>query len=487
MKKIIGAMLAFVLCGTMGIAAIGCGKNKGDGATSAQKEKTYNALEQSLETMLTSGKTYKLSIDFDQSNSMTRGSAKQEQKTDFVSAIYVKAESSSTVQMDMTLEGFIETEYGFAAGYVRNELFYGGSTDGSATAVTEAEKAAIEYRKWNWQEELGDLSDADISSSETSLPAEQQKTVELIEKAAKNVLMGITATVSKGEEVTVTVDMKAELNALYTVAKSIVDSLTPTTTVKEVLENEELKKTFNRYMGTLSAIEMHDLMAGLDLQGLPALSGIESGYDYLVAYLLKATGSAETPIGAEDVRLLQNTMTEVSIVLNGIQEAKYSWSMKNSMLSGMECKFVMSHAEDGATVDVNFALTIDVEEVNGYKFVDVSKLKLSPYDGCCDDCGETAYYAEDGEEYCTSCYLKHTLIDLNTSADADTSTVLSEMPSFSVEENSYGVDITEKDNQLQGETNLETEIMGSDSSSTYEESWDVIWSANGEEGIEPHC
>ncbi len=407
-KKFAALSLAILMGGVVGVSA-GCGTSaeeeaKKQAALVAEKKEAYTDLSTSVQTMMTSGKVYQLSLDF----SAITTDIEQDGADTFVYKTKMDADgdlyfqiSETAVSVDAVLRGVqvynpdTETamsQYGYAAAYIRSNDIYASKTT-SSEPITDALIDGLAYDKTTatalWamlQEYMGSMGDMGTSNTvvavaeevapETQIPAD---VAAIIEKLATNAMANVSGSVkTSGGVTTITVDWKAELSSVYNVTKVLFNSINASTTLKQLITNKSFAGLFNKYLGSLSAEELIILaeyaMTASDADislVLPEAQTGEKAYDYIVRLLAEIPMGTKTlgdmPVGdiKEDVA---EALVEIKEALDTINSLKYSISLTKDMFCGF-------------TVDVDIANEIDLDisvvlqEVT-YTFKDVSTLTI---------------------------------------------------------------------------------------------------------------
>ncbi len=409
-------------------------------ATQADKTLFFNSLTGVVGSFETNPEQIvKLVVDFDMksisgdrktdSEGNIVSETKQMLENNFDATAYFQMKGES-ISLDAWLNGEMQDDegkfYGYADMYIRGDDLYLGATDELPAKPTDADKAAIEYEKESlstvWQELMEDLgvgmgqpapeeggkvesgSGSVGTMSVTGADADEAMGMEamqdLLVKAMTNVLNGLTATVkTEGNVKTLTLDFKKEMELLVNTMETLANSITEGTTLKQMLENQALEGLFNKYLGTITAEEIRNVMMlyfvkpeadsnGGTLQNagseesqdsFPLPEAGQSGYQYLVKTICAMNADLE-----EDPNKTMGdqvfTADDKAELVEMIGEAKKSLAQINSLKFGIR---TTDNAFSGIVVDVDIKDTVDLylsmsmETVVSYTFKDVSGLKIA--------------------------------------------------------------------------------------------------------------
>ncbi len=388
MKKVLTTMLAVLMFASVGIAA-GCGESAEEKAAKAKQERkaVYTDVVSSVETITTSGKAYKLGIDFDGTiyDVDIDTSAVTAETLDINGAAYMQFNKDNP--LDMKIDGSIsgstkageETEFMYAAAYVRPDYAYYGMSP-FEVEPTQADKDAIPFSKMDMQELLamlggitGDMGTlpTDVTTDVSSdMSTAMQPIVEQLSAVIPDILAGIGGEITtKSGTTTLKVDIKKAIDNIYQSANAAVDSIQTTTKISDLLKNENVKALYNQFLGDVSAEQIKTLLGGVIAAGgamaLPETEG-KSGYDYLLG-IFESNPMLDMPMITYKAQA-KEVLAEVKTALDAINALNFSISVKNKLLSGISVNVDITNA-----AKVSFSMTL--AEVT-YTFADVTKLNV---------------------------------------------------------------------------------------------------------------
>ncbi len=438
-------MLAVLMCGSIGFAA-GCSDDEGNMSEKQQKQQVYNNVVSSIETIATSGDIYHLGMTYEgtiREEDYEDGSYVTDEMTMNITmdGYFKGAEDAEDMQLDVEMSGSMRNNQGKSNVWMAAHLAegYGYSAEiMKATKITTADKNEVLYDKEYVGDFMGgiggmggivgmqgeaaiDLAAAypggtpNLGGGSASAKTEEEQIMEIAQKAATGVLAGMQSTVTRsGAKTTVTVNFKAEAESIYTVAGKIVDSIGRKTTVNDLLNNQDLKSFYNKYLGDITAAEIQTILlyAGadefFDLEDVSTKG--KSGYDYLVALITYVDEEGYLPESILDMKVstlvdvseIEEELEEARMVLDMVNELTASVSVTNNVLSGIAMSIDIVDL-----MDISYEFTL--EKIADYEFVDVYELNVNPYDYQCDaeGCTNGAYdedYRVDGKEYCYDHY-----------------------------------------------------------------------------------
>ncbi len=404
----------------------------GTPATEEEKEKAYADIAAALEEMATSGKTYKLELALEGTTWNETYYDKDSDEVRLTKAggslqvgAYLQA-TEEEIKADAELNMYSDDEeygksYMWTLMHLRNDQLYLGQGLDSDKEITDAEKAKpMTYSLKSLSDIFGAVGDK--NESLPNLPSEKEPTTEEILPYAMaedgmggmaqmimslggnigtSLLSAISPSVSvSGNDVTLTVDFKAEATKIYTMASVVIDAISAETTLQSLLNSKALKAFYDMYLGDLTVENVGQIIALLTAaEEMPKLDESKSAFENLVTFLVTMpTGEKGESMGDMELFTYKERLTEikksVESALKNINTLKVSVSLTGKAISGFGFDIDVKEVAD-------LVISVDVGEVANYTFTDVSKLKVDesgpsekPEERWCYICGNTEIYTK---------------------------------------------------------------------------------------------
>ncbi len=397
--------LSVLMCGSICLA--GCGDNgekkedsKPTPADAATKTEVMTGALSSLESIVTGGKAYKVTLDVD-----FAGTSKDAQGATVSAGVNVDGSvyfqytpgENPAINLDATIDGKMSGVAAgqnpdlYAAAYLRTDTVTFGYLN--QKGISDDQKKNMPYMQMAMEDVVAMLQgsvpftvDSDsmtgtVSSVYAAMLADPAIQT-LLTKMANGVIAGAEATVvKKGDVTTLTYDVAAEITSIYNTVKTVVDSLNENTKLKDVLDNPAVKAFFNKYFSSLTAAEVKAAASSVlsmvmkESVQLPDPAAGQSAYDYIVSTVKTMFADyMEVPVGDAELKAEMNmALTQVKAALDMFKEYTVSVSVKNNVFYGFGMSLDLSMAE-GQNVDCSFSVTM---EETTYTFVDVTKLNVA--------------------------------------------------------------------------------------------------------------
>ncbi len=403
MKRWLSALLCVATVASVGFST-GCfgdddkKEDAGKVATKQEKQEVYTNVAGTMETIATSGNTYKISIvvdgtvyeaDYKMDSTATAPTVVYTPHAMSVQGdVYFKG-SETDASADLVLNLAAEGEFMYAAASVRGDgVYYGMLSEESA--ITDAQKNALVYMETNLEDIMAQLGGmAPITDGETTGGAVDEGTTssswaEMVTTALMGSMDEIVGGLFAGFDskikvekgvTTLTLDIKAEIQSIATVLSGIANVITPTTKLSDLLNNVALKTLYNKYLGDLKATDIQAIFAtvvGATPDMLPPV-GEMSGYEYLVSIITSMPGEEDgTTMGDMNVYAFKAQLTmvvnEINAMLESVNALTFSVSVKDDMLSGIACNI---DVKDAMTLNASITLSQAT-----YTFKDVTQLNM---------------------------------------------------------------------------------------------------------------
>lgn len=428
MKKFYMSLLSLAMCGAIGLSA-GCNTPGGDSipnsgnnpasdsngnqSVKVEKKDVYQDVAESIETMATSGETYKLSFDLD-ATVTDRQPIQTESGYEEISQDLVVEYSGDMwfriVEGNLSVDAVanahtpnegVEKPYVYMAAYIRSETddVYTSMLE-SAGKITQAQIDGMEYELSSFSKLMsqimgggavaGGVAELDVEPTDsTAIPEDTEATMKevisaMVMRVAGGFFDGINGEVTvEGTVHTLSVDVKAELDSIYSTLSALVNLIDENTTINDLLASDTLKNFFTKYFKALTVEDLNAILTvASHIEGLESyVEGVvfkgETAYDAIVNFV-KTMPAGDTanpdakigdmPIGKMKGQILEMLEDFKTKVLDWINSLKYSISVNDGMLSG-----VTVDVEIKNMMDLNVAVTFVEAE---YTFVDVSGLTL---------------------------------------------------------------------------------------------------------------
>ncbi len=402
MKRWLSALLCVATVASVGFST-GCldeGEKKEDSgkvATKEEKQEVYTNVAGTVETIATSGDTYKISIVVDGTmyeadyKMDSAGSAPTVVYTPSVMSmngdVYFKGSETDT-SVDLVLNVAAEDEFMYTAASVRNgDVYYGTLMEDSA--ITDAQKNALTYTETNLEDIMAQFGGmlpitdgenaggvVDGSSSAGMVEMITAALMDSMDEIVGGFLAGFESNIKEENGVTtLTLDIKAEIQAISTVLSGIANAITPTTKLSDLLDNAAVENLYNKYLGDLAATDIQAIFAvfvggdGSDLSPV----GEMSGYEYLVSMITSMPSEEDgATMGDMNVYAFKTQLTmvvnQINTMLESVNTLTFSISTKDDMLSG-----VAFNADVKDAMKLNASITLSKAT---YTFKDISQLNM---------------------------------------------------------------------------------------------------------------
>ncbi len=423
-KKIVASLLSLLMCGsivlTSGCDLLGGGNSSsgsqsegtsgddGEKASVAEKTSVYESLLNTATLFTTAGQTVKITLDVDVEGVYgSKATDNSGASADIIDigvgtmtmdgAAYYKYDATDGPAIDATISGVItpsDESYMYAAAYLRGKGVYLGS-ETSATAIAPSDVVFMETNVETLLAMLASQMPMEVEEEEagSSFDAEAmgamfKMVMPVASKLASSAFLGLGLTTkTQGDVTTVTLNVKTEMALILAMVKAMANTIDETTTVADLLANEQLKGLFNQYLGGMSAEDLYALITlAASVSGsmsqemiatmFPAPADDVAAYDYLVSVLVALPyDDSDSTIGSVVVgekakTQILTSVAEMETTLAQLNKYKISFQIKGGVLSQFSLDFDQTNAG-------KVAVSVGIVAVTDYDFVDVTALNTS--------------------------------------------------------------------------------------------------------------